>query len=1233
MFVNTRINQLPLARGGVVLYAQNLLKKNYLNLLYMKKIILFAVLLLSSITGFSQIPDADKAIALDLVRKNSSAIGVSSPDIDNSLVGSTYMVPGSELRMVYLQQSYLGIPVYNQLHVLAFKNEKAVSVTGSRIRDISAKVNGNAVPGIDPTRAVRAALQDVHAATGELIVPVNIMNDGRRFEFGSLGVSSENIYAELLWFPIEDGNSVKLVWQVFAAPLNSSSYWLIRVDARSGQVISKEDMTISCGWGPEDAHHKQEAHEPENKTTAATKNFVEQRKEKAIDPKRNDLVNTATYRVIRYPAESPIHPGGAPSLATDPWLMSPGNATTLQWHDDGTVTYDSTRGNNVFAYDDRDANNLPGRSGVSSTALPNITMDFVPNFSLEPIVRTPAPNQQFNTTNLFYWNNLIHDLAYLYGFTETARNYQNSNLGRGGTGGDYVLAEAQDGSGTNNANFSSGAEGTRGRMQMYLWTAPTPDRDGDVDNGIIAHEYTHGISNRMTGSGVGCLNTQEQMGEGWSDYFGLMITHDWATATINDGFNNPRGIGTYALNQPITGPGIRQFRYTTNMAINPMTYANLPNVAVPHGVGTIWCTALWDMTWFIIQQAGINPNIYNPAVTGGNSIALKLVIEGLRLQPCGPGFIDGRNAILRADTIFFGAQYSCAIWEAFARRGMGVGASQGSANVRGDETVTFGDGKPAIGTQPANASVCVGANHTFTVAATGFNLSYQWQLSTNGGGTFNNIAGATASSYSLTGVTAGMNNNQYRVIVNGCPPSVTSTAAVLTVTVPPVINNQPVNVTICEGSNTSFSITATGAGTLYQWQLSTNGGANFNDIPGATSATLNLTAVTATMNNNQYRCLASNAGCTTPVISTAAVLTVNAATAISAQPSGATVCAGTSSTLCVTAAGVNLVYQWQSSVSCAGPWTNITGATAACYVANPAVTMNYRCLVNGLCGSNVTSNCVTITVINPITISSQPANAELCSGGNTSFSITASSNQTINYQWQVSTGGGPFTNIVGATTATYTLNNVGTALSGNQYRCQLTNAACVTAVNSSAATLTVRQLPTVVLSAAPLTSLLPGQISTLTAATSASTGGTMSTTWFLNNNQVPNVGNTRQVNVEQIGTYRVRVQETFTSGAVCSALSSDIVIDAKVSDKLFIFPSPNDGRFTVSYYNSAGANTQRRIVIFDAKGAKVYDRQFNINGPYTLMNIDLRAAQRGIYIVVVGDAAGNKLVEGKVHVH
>jgi len=1206
----------------------------------MRKNLLLAFFLFTASAVFAQVAESDRAVATDLVRKNSSVIGLTGNDIDNSIITGTYIVPGSDVRMVYLQQSYQGIPVYNQLHVLAFRDGKVVSTAGSRVSSIENKVNSNGAPQIDPVNAVKTALTDVHAEAKGLIVPVNILNEGRRFEFGSLGVSSENIFAELIWFPVEEGKSARLAWQVFAAPQNSSAYWLIRVDAMTNTVISKEDLTISCNWGPGEAH---EGHQHTAKQQQLQKTFVEKRSDKENRKFKNDLINTATYRVIRYPAESPIHPGGAPSLHTDPWLMSPGNATTLQWHDDGTVTYDSTRGNNAFAYEDRDANNLPGRSGVSSTPLPNLTLDFVPDFTLEPTVRTPAPNQQFNTTNLFYWNNLLHDLSYLYGFTETARNYQNNNLGRGGVGGDYVLAEAQDGGGTNNANFSSGVEGTRGRMQMYLWTAPTPDRDGDVDNGIIAHEYTHGISNRMTGTGAGCLSVVEQAGEGWSDYMGLMITHNWATALPPDGFNNPRGIGTYALNQPITGPGIRQYRYTTNMAINPMTYGNLPSVAVPHGVGTIWCTALWDMTWYIIQQAGIHPNLFNPAGTGGNSIALKLVIEGLRLQPCNPGFIDARNAIMKADTIFYGAQYSCAILEAFARRGMGVGASQGSANIRGDETLSFDNGKPAITTHPQSVSLCTGSNHTFTVVATGVNLSYQWRLSTDGGATYNNIPGATSASYSLTGVTAGMNNYRYRCVVSGCPPSVTSNEAILTVTAQPTITTAPANATVCEGNNASFTVVAGNPSPQYQWQVSTDGGAIYTNISGATNATLNLTAVTAAMNNNRYRCVVSVAGCALTATSNAAILTVNTLPAINNQPAAATACEGSNTSFSITATGTGITYQWQVSTDGGANWSNIGGATSATYnITGTTTGMNnnrYRCIVSGTCTPAATSSAVILTVVAAVSITTQPASSEICSGSNTSFTVAGSSTLAIVYQWQVSTDGGFNWNNVsnggvysGATTATLNITGATVSLSMYRYRCQLSNAVCTAPTNSNgAALLTVRQLPTVGLTASA-TSLLPGKTSTLTATPSVSTGGTLSTSWFFNSNPITNAGNTRVVNVEQVGSYQVRIQEIWPGGLVCSNQSAVVTIDATVSDKLFIFPSPNDGRFTVSYYNNGGSSTQRRIIVIDAKGARVYDRQFSITGPYTLLNIDMRNAGRGIHIVLVGDAAGNKLAEGKVHV-
>jgi len=124
-------------------------------------------------------------------------------------------------------------------------------------------------------------------------------------------------------------------------------------------------------------------------------------------------------------------------------------------------------------------------------------------------------------------------------------------------------------------------------------------RDGSLDNGIVAHEYGHGISTRLTGGAVnsGCLNNVEQMGEGWSDWFALILTIE-----PGDLGTDIRGIGTYATNQSITGPGIRNFPYSTNRSINPVTFDNTNNAnfSVPHGLGSIWASMLWDLSWRFI---------------------------------------------------------------------------------------------------------------------------------------------------------------------------------------------------------------------------------------------------------------------------------------------------------------------------------------------------------------------------------------------------------------------------------------------------------------------------------------------------------------------------------------------------------------------------------------------------------------------------------------------------------
>ncbi len=235
----------------------------------------------------------------------------------------------------------------------------------------------------------------------------------------------------------------------------------------------------------------------------------------------------------------------------------------------------------------------------------------------------------------------------------------------------------------------------------------------------------------------------------------------------------------------------------------------------------------------------------------------------------------------------------------------------------------------------------------------------------------------------------------------------------------------------------------------------------------------------------------------------------------------------------------------------------------------------------------------TLTVISPVVVTTQPIAAEICSGSNTSFTVAGTSSQTISYQWQISTGAVPaFTNIAGATAATLSLTAATTGMSGNQYRCQLSNTTCTAPVASNAVVLTVRQLPTVGLTAAPLLSLLPGKITTLTATPSAQTTGTLTTSWYKNGTAITNTGNTRIINVENIGTYRVDIQEVFSTGRVCSNQSANVVIDAEVSARLFIFPSPNDGQFTVSYYNNGGTSTSRTVTVYDSRGDRVRYKTF-----------------------------------------
>lgn len=379
---------------------------------------------------------------------------------------------------------------------------------------------------------------------------------------------------------------------------------------------------------------------------------------------------------------------------------------------------------------------------------------------------------------------------------------------------------------------------------------------------------------------------------------------------------------------------------------------------------------------------------------------------------------------------------------------------------------------PSITNQPADAVICTGSNITFSVTAAGNGLTYQWQISTDGGATWNNISGANANAYTLNSVTAAQNGNQFHVIVSGgCAPSpVTSSPAILTVSTAVSVLTQPAAQVVCSGSNVTFTAEGSGSGVNYQWQVSTDGGTTWSPISGATSSTYTITGAAVSQNGYLYQAILTNASCTQPTLTNSAALTVNSLPAVTTQPTSVTLCAGSNQTFTGAGTGTGLAYQWQVSTNGGTTFTDIAGETSATLNLSAITTAQsgniYHLVVSGTCAPNAISNNATLTVIAPESIQTQPSNRAVCVGGNVTFTGAASGSAPI-YQWQISTdGGATWTDIAGATNASYSITGATTALNGNQYRLKASNSTCTTAAVSNGAVLTVNALPNVVASAA-----------------------------------------------------------------------------------------------------------------------------------------------------------------------
>lgn len=727
---------------------------------------------------------------------------------------------------IYVNQAIDGIPIHNRITPIIFSKEGKVFNSGHRFIAGARDLLVSTRPTIAEEEAILRAAE--HMGILEAEIPTRLRSNATEgVVFASVDFAHNQIGVKKAYY--YDGEHIRLSFTLAIDDTRNPDYILSLVDVANGQILDTHNYTTSCMVHGENYSKHDCNHEPT--TTDKT----------PLAKAKSEVSNKAgaSYGVFPFPAESPIH--GPYEEVIDGHFPA---ASPFGWHDIDQVEgpeFTITRGNNVHAYKDLINDDTPKGDE------PDGGEDLQFNFGYSPDDE-PFDNDKLSVTNLFYINNMIHDITYVLGFDEKAGNFQQNNYGNGGNGEDYVLAQAFDGfdldmPNLNNANFSTPPDGFNGRMQMYLWQKPSgsiyieepadlkgfitrfgtaqfggsipfesqeaiegnivlvedqsiqnktdgcqmvlngdavngnialidrgncdfvekvfnaqnagaiaaivcnvvgadgdgeeiitmagennnitipavffpkstcdgikaslssdidvhislKDRgvelprylDGSLDNGIIAHEYGHGISNRLSG-GPGtssCMNSSEQSGEGISDFFSILFTVEEGDTRYDS-----RGIGTYADNYPAEGKGIRRYKFSSDMSVSPLTYDDMLSIdesinGYIYSVGEIWTNMLWELYWNFVDRYGLDTSWENEE--SGNFRAGKLVIGGLAMQPCNATFVEARDAILKADSLFYDAENSDIIWEAFAKRGLGYGATAGENSSLKDGTSSY----------------------------------------------------------------------------------------------------------------------------------------------------------------------------------------------------------------------------------------------------------------------------------------------------------------------------------------------------------------------------------------------------------------------------------------------------------------------------------------------------------------------------------------------------------------
>jgi uncharacterized protein (TIGR03437 family) len=559
--------------------------------------------------------------ARSFLKGNEDLFRLTGAEVDSLREARRYLTGHNGVTHLTLQQQVGGIDLFQSAYTVHVDREGAVIAASGELIPGAARAGNITQPKIRALEALRSAAGHAGAEIKEAPQQrLSASSADARQEFAAGQSFGRDVRARLVYFPLAT-DQARLAWEFVIWMRGTPDVYLILIDAERNNLLYRQNLT-DYEQNPLQPHglvYTGDSPRPDSPHNSDAPPVVE----------RQDL-----------PFQSAPFNGSAIFKRNDPhydwWNGKPAT---------GLVS------NNTDVHLDRDS--LFDQPDLPRLTSPIGNFSFPIDLEAEPLA---AANQKAAQVNIFYWINRYHDILYSFGFNEAAGNFQTDNFGLGGEGGDMVMGDVQDSGGINNANFATPPDGQPGRVQMYLWNLASPQLDGSFDQQVILHELTHGVSNRLIGNGDGLNSFQSRgLGEGWSDFFSLALLSE-----ENDDPDAAYPVGQYVFNN--YARGIRRYPYSTDMQVDPLTFGSLGPFLV-HDAGEIWCTTLWEMRALLIKQYGFRE---------GQRQSLQLAVDGMKLTPSSPTFIDARDAILLADRVNNRGANQCLLWKAFAKRGLGI---------------------------------------------------------------------------------------------------------------------------------------------------------------------------------------------------------------------------------------------------------------------------------------------------------------------------------------------------------------------------------------------------------------------------------------------------------------------------------------------------------------------------------------------------------------------------------